>query len=124
MPRAKKQGGSRQGTPGQGYSNRTDLMQNYDMTAASPAAGPPMAPPGTAATSPDDLPGLSTPTAAPNEPITAGLAIGAGEGPTEYDMPADIKSLQRFLPLIEPVLNAPDTPQSVKMLYRYIRSGG
>jgi hypothetical protein len=124
MPRAKKQGGKRQGTPGQGYANRTDLMQNYDMQAASPAAGPPMAAPGTPPMTPDDLPSLSSPTAAPDEPITAGLPIGAGEGPAQFDLAADVASLQRFLPLIEPVLNAPDTPQSVKMLYRYIRSGG
>ena len=121
MPRA-KQGGKRQGTPGQGYSNRTDLMQNYNMEAGTPAGGPMQAAPSYPL--PDDLPSIGTPTARPGEPITAGLDIGAGEGASRPNMQADMLAIRKFLPLIEPVLNQPDAPESVKMLYRYIRSGG
>lgn len=123
MPRAKKQGGKRQGTPGQGYTNRTDLMQDYNMSAASPAAGAPMAQPQQYPL-PDELPSIETPTARPGEPITSGLDIGAGDGESRPNMDADMIAIRKFLPLIEPVLSQPDAPDSVKMLYRYIRSGG
>lgn len=123
MPRG-KQGGKRQGTPGKGYSNRTDLMQNYDMEAGTPAAGP-VDPGGQSWTRPDDLPSLDTPTKYPDQPITSGLNIGAGNpGNPGFDAKAERKQLQRYLPLLEPYLTQPDTPTSVKMLFRYIRSAG
>lgn len=89
MPR----GGPRQGTPGKGYSNRTDLAlnsasQTATNTAASggvqapapvptlgqPQAGPPQM-------TPDMVPRLDDPTARPGEPVTAGLPMGPGPGP-------------------------------------------
>lgn len=122
MPRG-KQGGKRQGTPGKAYSNRTDLMQNYNMEAGTPAAGPVNA--GQSWTRPDDLPSLDTPTKYPDQPITSGLNMGAGN-PAQpgFDSMAERKQLQRYLPLLEPYLTQPDTPQSVKMLFRYIRGAG
>lgn len=126
MPRAqKKQGGKRQGTPSKGYSNRTDLMTNYDMSDGTPAAGPiePVAEKNDYP-APESLPNLTDPTRRPGEPITSGLPIGPGDGPPMGNQQADMEMLRQFLPLIEPVLNAPDTPDSVRMLYRYIRSGG
>lgn len=80
MPR----GGSRQGIPGKGYSNRTDLAQNYEPGNA--AAGgikpqpqrPPMAMPAIGA---DQVPNIFDPTGRPNEPVTAGLSVGPGAGP-------------------------------------------
>jgi hypothetical protein len=116
MPR----GGKRQGTPGKGYSNRTDLMNNYDQQSASPAAG------GVEATrapmqTPDDTPGLSDPTQFPDEPITAGLPIGAGPGPQRDTRVQETQELRRFLPLIGLYLDNPDTPDSVRALFRYIK---
>lgn len=80
MPR----GGRRQGIPGKGYSNRTDLAQNYEPGNA--AAGgikpqpqrPPMPMPMLGA---DDVPNIFDPTGRPNEPVTAGLSVGPGAGP-------------------------------------------
>lgn len=120
MPRA-KQGGQRQGTPGAGYTNRTDLMTNYDMAENTAATGgmeaPPMPMP-----SPDDTPGLSDPTQYPQEPITSGLGIGAGDGPTRDTRRTDTKQLRKYLPLLETYIDRPDVPDSVRALFRYIRS--
>ena len=122
MPRA-KQGGKRQGTPGKAYSNRTDLMQNYDMSSGTGGGGPIQAE--ASWTKPDDLPSLDTPTKYPDQPIQSGLPTGPGNGPQPgFDSMAERKQLQRYLPLLEPYLTQPDTPQSVKMLFRYIRGGG
>lgn len=118
MPRGR--GGNRQGTPGQGYSNRTDLMGNYDMAAGSPAAGGVEAPV-SMGPSPDDSPGLSDPTMFPDEPITAGLSIGAGPGPQRDTRIDETRQLRRYLPLLELYINRPDTPDSVRSLFRYIR---
>ena len=119
MPRGR--GGKREGTPGKGYSNRTDLMENYDQQSASPAAGGLEAPSSRQGPSPEDSPGLSDPTAFPDEPITAGLPSGAGPGPDRDNRLEETRSLQRYLPLIGVYLDQPDTPDSVRALFRYIK---
>ncbi len=123
MPRA-KQGGARQGTPGKGYSNRTDLMNKYDNAGSSAAAGgmeaPPAAPMPQGPT-PEDSPNLTAPTERPDEPITTGLNTGPGNGPQRVDLGAETRDLQRFLPLIGAYLDQPDTPDSVRQLFRYIK---
>ena len=129
MPR----GGKRQGTPGRGYSNRTDLGMTPDMgqnTAASggmTAAPPPVSDgqtPQGPTRSPDDTPMLLDPTMRPDEPITAGMAMGAGPGPEALGMDpraAETAKLKRWLPMLKPIIDDPETPDSVKLLYRYIR---
>lgn len=127
MPRGR--GGSRQGTPGKAYFNRTDMMTDYDMGAGSPASGgvepprregPPILP-----VYPDQIPSLSDPTQRPMEPITDGLASGPGRGRealTNYDpRRAEAQALKRWLPLLEPVIADPETPDSVRALFQYIR---
>jgi hypothetical protein len=132
MPR----GGKRQGTPGKAYSNRTDLMASMKppapggidptaaggMTAAPPAA--PTGPPQSQAPmpTPEDTPMLTGATQYPDEPLTAGLSSGPGSGPVMPDRAAERVSLKRYLPLITPYLDAADTPDSVKMLYRLIKA--
>jgi hypothetical protein len=118
MPR--KRGGARQGTPGKAYSNRTDLMSNYDQQAASPAAGGIQAPAMPMVT-PDDSPNLTDPTQYPDEPITAGLSIGPGPGPERDTRLDETQQLRRFLPLIGMYIDRPDTPDSVRALFRYIK---
>lgn len=116
MPRGR--GGNRQGTPGRGYSNRTDLMNNYDQSMPTAAAGGMQAPP-----SPPipDTPGLFDPTGYPDEPITAGLSVGPGPGPERDTRKQETQNLRRWLPLLEIYLDRPDTPNSVRSLFRYIR---
>ena len=128
MPR-RGRGGPRQGTPGRGYSNRTDMGQNYDMAAGSPASGGIVAPEQTAnqlPISPDELPSIGTPSARPSEPITAGLPMGAGPGMeamTNYDPRlTETQALKKWLPLLEPLARSPEIPDSVRTLVRYIRA--
>ena len=130
MPRGR--GGRRQGTPGKAYSNRTDLQMQPNMeSGVSPATGGletpseqrdarPVMP-----VYPDQIPGLSTPTQRPTEPISDGLAMGPGRGPealTNYDpRRGETQQLKRWLPLMEPFVNDPETPDSVRTLIQYIR---
>lgn len=82
-------GGSRQGTPGVNYSNRTDLNvarapQTGTTTAAAGGQTAPVRntePPPRYYPTPDSVPRLDDATARPDEPITAGLPIGPGPGP-------------------------------------------
>jgi hypothetical protein len=91
MPR----GGRRQGTPGKGYSNRTDLGLQPNMgmnTAATGGMQAPVSHGGTSApqgqapamTGPlvgtDEIPNLSDPSLRPHEPLMAGVPIGDGPG--------------------------------------------
>ena len=125
MPR----GGRRQGTPGRAYTNRTDMMGNYDMEAGSPAAGGIKAPAQVApqmGLSPDDIPSLSTPTQRPGEPVTAGLGLGSGPGRealTGFDprVQETQRLAERWGPMMDILSNDPETPDSVRMLARYIK---
>lgn len=120
MPR----GGKRQGTPGKGYANRTDMGTNYDMASSQTAATGGMRAPAAPAieTYPEDTPMLLDPTARPGEPVTSGLATGPGPGPEALDpRVAETTNLKRFLPIIEPFLSQPDTPESVVALVKYIK---
>jgi len=110
MPR-KGKGGARDGKPGGGYTNRSDLVQapraatgqtygeaGRQIAAQKAVPLPAAAPtptPGAAATSPGPtsprgpspidvlaaMPGLMDPSMRPNEPVTAGLPIGPGQSP-------------------------------------------
>jgi len=91
MPRTGR-GGARQGTPGKGYSNRTDLASN--MAPGSAAAGGLPAPPAPSAPvgpqnapmmgapmlGTDEVPNLSDPTMRPDEDVMAGTPMGRGPG--------------------------------------------
>lgn len=72
--------------------------------------------------SPDDTPMLTAPTERPDEPITAGLNVGPGPAAQGIDMMAERRSLKRYMPLIQPYLDNPEVPDSVRMLFRAIRS--
>jgi hypothetical protein len=81
MPR----GGKRVGTQGKAYVNRTDLAQNYGPGGnpatggmAAPADQTPLLGPAIGA---DQVPNIGDPTAYPDQPVTAGLSMGAGPGP-------------------------------------------
>lgn len=115
MPR----GGRRQGTPGRGYANRTDLMQDYDQEQPTAATGGMEAPPMPSAG--ENVPGLFDETAYPDEPITAGLSVGPGPGPDRDTRQEETQNLRRWLPLLELYIDQPDTPNSVRNLFRFIR---
>jgi hypothetical protein len=90
MPRNGR-GGSRTGTPGTAYENRTDLATNRQPVAApqgqtygergrQEAAQAAVPIPDIAAMT-ASLPGLTDPSQRPDEPLTAGLPMGEGVGP-------------------------------------------
>lgn len=131
MPR----GGKRRGTPGRGYSNRTDMGLDYmsqeQAGLNTPASGGVTAPPMDAQRSmlpvyPEDIPNLTDPTSRPNEPLTSGLPGGPGPGPealTNFDpRNAETSRLKKWLPLLDPLADDPETPDSVRSLVRYIRA--
>lgn len=99
MPRTGR-GGSRQGTPGTAYSNRTDLQQrkvpvmvgpspqygagvaNQQAQAAMPIAAAPTAPPPQQqAPAPAPIVPLDAPSQRPDEHVMAGAPSGPGPGP-------------------------------------------
>ena len=99
-------GGTRSGTPGRAYTNRTDLQQPklpistgrgqpYGTAAAQTAAqqAVPMGNPPAPAPSRVSVP-FNAPSQRPNEPTTAGLPIGAGAGPEANFTPPDPVSMQ------------------------------
>lgn len=120
MPR----GGDRKGTPGKAYANRTDMGMDYNMRSpVTPASGGITAPARQElATYPEDTPMLLDPTQRPDEPISAGLLSGPGPGPEILDPRInETRELRKFLPLIEPLMNRPDMPESVVALVKYIK---
>jgi len=118
-------GGKRQGTPGKGYSNRTDLQTDYNNAETSAASGgerQPLPQQQPNQMFPEDSPMLLDPTNRPDSPITGGLSSGPGVGPEVMDPRLEeTRQLKRWLPIIEPMLNQEDTPNSVRALVRYIK---
>jgi hypothetical protein len=73
---------------------------------------------------PEDSPGLLDPSNRPNEPVTDGLTTGAGRGPEAFNADprqSETQALKKWLPLLEPLGEQPETPNSVRTLIRYIR---
>ena len=127
MPRHSKQGGKRQGTPGKAYPNRTDLGMNYAPATGtvSPASGGIEAPKQRQQQKPmiyaDDFPNLSDPTTRPDIPVAQGLPSGMGAGPTDQRR-ADAVAIKKWLPLLEPMANDPDTPNRVRQFVNFIKT--
>lgn len=132
MPR----GGKRRGTPGKGYANRIDMGMDYmsqeQAGMNTPASGG-VKPPSRRSMEemmlsvyPEDIPNLTDPTQRPNEPITDGLATGPGRGPDALvnrdPRNMETSMLKKWLPLLDPIVDDPETPDSVRALVRYIRA--
>ncbi len=67
---------------------------------------------------------LGAPTERPDEPVTAGAPVGEGPGLEALGVnqtPSEIQSLKKFLPLLEPVVNRADMPDSLRQLYMFVR---
>jgi len=125
MPR----GGKRQGTPGKAYSNRTDMTSNYNQQGdpmQTPAAGGQRAPElPQIPIYPEDIPNLLDPTQRPGEPLTDGLSMGPGRGPETISpvqqRQAETQRLKKWLPILDPIADQPDTPDSFRTFVRFIR---
>lgn len=134
MPR----GGKRQGTPGKAYSNRTDLMTNYDPAKNTAAAGGlTSSAPSTPATGPalpqlgqanppriagpvvgaDEIPNLTDPTQRPDEPVTAGIDMGPGPGSNALGpMPPSPSDPTRMI--VQALMDISPSPDLARILNR------
>lgn len=144
MPR----GGARQGKPGAAYSNRSDLQpvkvapgQQYgkgvaqrEAQQAVPMAGRPAMPPAAPAApprppmpgmAPGDVTPLDAPTTRPNEPVTAGLSVGAGPGPEALgalrDKDDGVDDLAQYLPMLEFIASQPGSSGQTRNFVRQLR---
>lgn len=116
-------GGARQGTPGRGYGNRTDLLTSRKPASANldatgrPISGAPAAPPeGPPQVTPDMTPTPTDPTMYPDEPVTAGLPIGPGPGPEALVGPPPAPN--QTVMLLRAVLARTDDPDVRRLLAR------
>ena len=139
-------GGSRNGQIGKAYTNRTDLNPAAKLPISAPSGmqqgmrkqledsqravpmGRTQAPPvDTSMTPPmpmeQPIP-LSAPTQFADEPITAGAPFGAGPGPsfTPDTMGDDMQRLKGYIPVIEVVAQAQDSPQVLRDFVLYLKS--
>jgi hypothetical protein len=68
---------------------------------------------------------LLDPTMRPQEPLTAGMASGPGAGPEALGFDTRAQETARlkpkWMPILQPIIEDPDTPDSVKMMFRYLR---
>ena len=67
---------------------------------------------------------LTDPTARPDEPITAGLPIGAGPGPQDTirsQAAGEVGRFKPWLPLLEKHANSGDAAPSFVRLVRFLR---
>lgn len=130
MPR-KGRGGSRQGTPGTAYTNRTDLAENrqpvrvptgqpYGEAGRQEQAQQAMPLPDLSAML-SSLPGLTDESRRPDEPITAGLPTGPGPGPEALAAPPPDRS---GVGLIKRMLRENPDPELFALLAEAERSQG
>ena len=120
-------GGSRQGTPGQGYSNRSDLATNYKSRTPEnlPQQTAPQQQPGLMdqiPTRPDDIPNLGDPTNRPDEPVTAGLASGPGAGMEALGQLPEMAA-DPTVDVIKALLIKSQNPDLVRLLFRLRMEG-
>lgn len=97
---------------------------------AGPDAGPARAAGPGGGSPPVEVTPFGAPSTNPNEPITAGIDLGAGPGsaalglvdPAEIQARADREALARYLPVLEFLANRPEGSQALKNLVRRIKS--
>jgi hypothetical protein len=73
---------------------------------------------------------LSAPTERPEEPVTAGAALGPGPGTEALTAPAilaaqnnqDYAKLATYLPVYAKIADAPTTTNAFRNFYRYLRT--
>lgn len=150
--RGKRQGGSRDGKVGKAYGNRSDLNggklpiatakgQAYGEAKAQadaqsvvpmggtppPAQGMPAIPEGMAG--PGSMPGLSAPSADPDEDVMSGAAIGPGPGPDAFGYGegakdrADQDWVRQYMPAMTYAANnGPKASDSARQIIRLLRA--
>jgi hypothetical protein len=121
-------GGSRQGTPGQGYINRTDLAKDYKPrtvpapTQAQAQSQGPQDMLSQIPTRPDDVPNLGDPTNRPDEPVTSGIGIGPGGGREMLGQLPQYPS-DPTVDVIKALMIKSQNPDLVRLLFRLRMEG-
>ena len=96
-----------------------DIKGSAPMSSSS--GSPPSLPP---QSSPPQVTPFGAESEHPDEPVTAGSDVGPGPGSEVLglgDPSPEFMALKKYLPLLEPVVNRPDVPDSVRQLYIFIR---
>lgn len=108
---------------GGAYGERQELeqLQQAAPVAASPGGVASGAPTDVAA----DVIGLGEPSQRPDEPVTAGAAMGAGPGLESLGLPNqpgdDMKALLPYLPVLESMANRPGASRASRNLVRQLK---
>lgn len=111
--------------PGQAYGQGQATMQQQQAAPMKGANVPPSMPTMTGIT---PMP-LTAPTARPNEPVTAGAAMGAGPGTEALNLPMtsqdnqdpDIEMIRNYYPILEFWASQPGTSQATKDYVQFLR---
>lgn len=120
---------------GQAYGKRGEQERALKAVPAQPA-GPLVAPPsdpfaaalGAAQSMPLNGVGLGGDSERPDEPVTAGLPIGAGPGPQSFGPPKpagpnpDVLLYAKWMPALELLANSPTASSETRQFYRRLRS--
>ena len=109
------------------YGSRKDMQEiqsGADMTPDQSSPGVPSPMPGP---SPRQLVPLGAETQNPDEPITAGVPVGAGVGPEaagiQTDMTsADIEAMRGMIPSLEAMANMPGSNPSTRAYVRFLKA--
>jgi|694.fasta_scaffold27209_3 hypothetical protein len=107
-----------------------DIQGGAQMAQGSMPTGSPtmpsngMTPPSAPMTPGQGVTPLTDPTERPDEPVTAGAALGPGPGTEALGLPSsneDAQRLLKYLPAIMRQAETPDSGQQIKMLAQYLR---
>lgn len=84
---------------------------------------------GNAGSTPPPLTPLDAPTARPDEPVTAGAAVGPGPGPADAGIApsmdaADFQNMKGLIPGLELIANLPQSNPSLRSFVRKLKSLG
>lgn len=115
------------GAYGEGQQFR-QLQQSAPMAAGD--APSPSGPPAPAGAPPVDVTPFHAPTQNPDEPVTAGSAMGAGVGPAALglqdpamqDDQADARRMLPYLPALEFMANQPGSSNAMRAMVRQIKT--
>ena len=107
---------------GGAYGERQNLEQLQQAAPLSASPGGEAAPVGDVTA---DLVGFGAPTQMPDEPVTAGAALGAGPGLEALGLPnqpdADMRNLIMYLPVLEHMANQPGASKAARNLVRQLK---
>ena len=108
-------GGPRQGQPGKGYVNRTDMLTNRAPTGGGGQAQEQA--PRRSWVGPDDVPNLTDPSA-DDRPLTDGLPIGPGAGPSARAPMPDLAQ-DRTMLMLEMLYEETGSPYLLRLMSRH-----